>query len=374
MEIIKSKDRLSWLDALRGVAILGVVLVHCGQRPLSSDLLANVAAAGQYGVQLFFIVSAITISMTYAQHVAKYGTSPRSACAWLVRRLFRIWPLYAIATALYLVEHTIIRRQLGAVVVPPTRALDIAANLLLINPWIASANTAVPGGWSIGVEALFYCLFPMLIIWRRCTTIFAVLAIVLLAISECISFHDYGTFAITNNSYLYFWPPTQLPVILIGCAFYATSMAKNRAPNVWACTVLFAALSAVGLWLGTWGGRSPGIAPTMFALAFICLALLVASNRLQTIVSAMLSKIGLCSYSIYLVHFAVLDVSRLIVKDMHLSQVQTGPLSLSAIFFAVAGVSYFLASVTRRLIEIPSIELGRHLSRRMLRPQSHANS
>jgi peptidoglycan/LPS O-acetylase OafA/YrhL len=48
-------NRLQWLDSLRGVAILGVVLVHCGQRPLSSVWLSNFAAAGQYGVQLFFI-------------------------------------------------------------------------------------------------------------------------------------------------------------------------------------------------------------------------------------------------------------------------------------------------------------------------------
>ena len=59
------KGRLDWLDALRGLAVLAVVLVHTGQSlHLEPGVLQKISAAGQYGVQLFFIVSALTISIT----------------------------------------------------------------------------------------------------------------------------------------------------------------------------------------------------------------------------------------------------------------------------------------------------------------------
>jgi peptidoglycan/LPS O-acetylase OafA/YrhL len=40
---------------------------------------------------------------------------------------------------------------------------SISANILLIHGLIPSAcNNVVPGGWSIGTEVIFYCLFPMI--------------------------------------------------------------------------------------------------------------------------------------------------------------------------------------------------------------------
>jgi len=51
-------NRLDWLDALRGWAVLGVVMVHSGQAAHSTGITQQISAAGQYGVQLFFLISA----------------------------------------------------------------------------------------------------------------------------------------------------------------------------------------------------------------------------------------------------------------------------------------------------------------------------
>jgi len=171
------------------------VLVHCGQRPLSSTFLVNVAAAGQYGVQLFFIISAGTISMTYAQHLRRYGANPRSAVAWLVRRLFRIWPLYAIAAVFYAVEKSILRTQLGLTDGPTPNFQDWLTNLTFTNPWIGAGHYLVPGGWSIVVEASFYCVFPILMIWRRLPsfpTLLMILAMLLLSLAEWVAYRSQG--------------------------------------------------------------------------------------------------------------------------------------------------------------------------------------
>ena len=45
-------------------------------------------------------------------------------------------------------------------------AAQVLSNLLLVRglrpAWI---NSAVPGGWSVGVEVMFYCLVPWLSTW-----------------------------------------------------------------------------------------------------------------------------------------------------------------------------------------------------------------
>lgn len=60
------KGRVAALDGGRARAIVGVVAVHLSfQFPQSlPHAVTLVARMGQYGVQLFFAISAITISMT----------------------------------------------------------------------------------------------------------------------------------------------------------------------------------------------------------------------------------------------------------------------------------------------------------------------
>ena len=369
----ESPNRLLWLDSLRGIAVLGVVLVHCGLLAQSSGFLGQVTAAGQYGVQLFFVISAITISMTYQQHAKRYGTSPVSAFAWLIRRVYRIWPLYAIAAFVYVIEGVILNAGNGATFTQKIGWFDIFANLIFIHTWIPSANNSVvPGGWSISVEVMFYCIFPILMIGQRRSyfrAIFIVLAILFLALSELVNKLISGSFAIVNNSYFYYWLPTQIPVILIGCWFYFRVFDQNSfgsQTNVWGLAAAFVSLSACGLALGTWGRFSPGLSPSIFALAFCCLAIFASSGRLGSIASRWISEIGVCSYSIYLVHFAVIHVARVTLKVFAVDQSHPGILLLLLIFIPVAALSFYIATWTRRLIEVPGIEIGRRLSARLL--------
>ena len=86
-------NRLDWLNALRGWAVLGVVMVRSGQAARSAGIAQQISAAGQYGVQLFFFISALTISITYEAHVTKFGKSFIVQFSWILKRFFRIAPL-----------------------------------------------------------------------------------------------------------------------------------------------------------------------------------------------------------------------------------------------------------------------------------------
>ena len=131
----QSETRVVWLDALRGWAIVAVISVHSGQAAkLNTGIFYLVAAAGQYGVQLFFVVSAITISFTYEAHIRKFGNSRRAALSWFVRRVFRIAPLYYFAIAFYAIERT------KSYSLPhDIQMQDIFANIAFVHAWIPSA-------------------------------------------------------------------------------------------------------------------------------------------------------------------------------------------------------------------------------------------
>lgn len=61
------RERLSGLDQARSIAIIAVVAVHLSfQFPHLPQWAAVLARMGQYGVQLFLVISAITIFMTLA--------------------------------------------------------------------------------------------------------------------------------------------------------------------------------------------------------------------------------------------------------------------------------------------------------------------
>src|SRR5580704_7608080 len=83
--------RQEYLDALRGYAILGVMIVHTGG---TFHELIRATAWGARGVQLFFVVSAITLAGSWQDRREKVW-------AFYVRRLFRIAPMFWLAIVFY---------------------------------------------------------------------------------------------------------------------------------------------------------------------------------------------------------------------------------------------------------------------------------
>jgi hypothetical protein len=69
-------QRVDYLDALRGIAILGVILVHSVILSHQGGLLGMVGLTGQRGVQLFYMVSAFTLFMSLdSRHTEQFQWS-----------------------------------------------------------------------------------------------------------------------------------------------------------------------------------------------------------------------------------------------------------------------------------------------------------
>jgi peptidoglycan/LPS O-acetylase OafA/YrhL len=156
------------LDALRFCAFLAVYVCHSIPNGTVSAaaqahgtswlrLLAAVKDAGNFGVCLFFTLSAFLITELLRREEGAYGRV--HVGAFYLRRMLRIWPLYFGITVVYAMGG----RYFPAMHMESGRVLAyflLAGNwYIALHPWI---QTPLRSLWSISVEEQFYLVWPLL--------------------------------------------------------------------------------------------------------------------------------------------------------------------------------------------------------------------
>lgn len=357
-----SAAMLPWIDALRGLAILMVLANHVAlvMPGLSAPVLA-LARFGQMGVQLFFVASAFTLCLSWQQ---RRQDEPQPVQRFLLRRFFRIAPLYFLGIAVFAGLHF---SQPGAVAAAPYTTGNVMANVLFVHGFVPAAqNSVVPGGWSIGVEMAFYALFPWLM-WMQAAlpARFPVLPATLLCAAAALAL-NLGMQAATagvvaNNSAAYFHPLNQLPVFLIGMALFEWQ--RHAAPRLWLVGTfgVIALLATALLWRSSLA-LAFALVPTTAGLAFAALACIASRLPLRwgAGLPARLCAVGRLSFAIYVIH--VLFAWHALRPLALAGGWQGDPAYLGALA-AVTLLSCGAAMGLARWIERPGIALGRALIR-----------
>jgi peptidoglycan/LPS O-acetylase OafA/YrhL len=343
---------LPWIDALRGLAILMVLANHVALVvPGLSAPVEMLARFGQTGVQLFFVASAYTLCLSWQQRRADEA---QPALRFLLRRLFRIAPLYGFGIVLFATLHLL---QHGGTVADPYNAGNVLANVFFVHGFVPAAqNSIVPGGWSIGVEMAFYAAFPLcMALLSRRPGAAAPLAAAVVAQALALAW-QHGSVA--NNSFAYFHPLNHLPVFLIGIALFQWHHRPPQAgrwPGV-AVALLGATalLATAALWRSGWPAAF-AVVPTTAGLAFAALA--HGASRLRRPPVA-LCEIGRRSFAIYVVHVLFAwHALRLLGATFELR----GDAAFALALLAVTELSFVTAGLLTRWVEGPGIALGRRL-------------
>lgn len=157
---------LGW-DLVRGACALVVAFYH-----LSYWLgLAELPAFGTYGVYLFFVLSGASLAYVYpADRVASVADALRF---WATRWL-RLAPLYVL---LCLVFVAMLAGRNGALVSALPQRLALNATFAF-GVWDPATTALLIGGWSLGIEFVFYLAFPLLaraLQWRWAAALLFVL-------------------------------------------------------------------------------------------------------------------------------------------------------------------------------------------------------
>ena len=155
------------LDGLRGIAILAVMASHVfavnyEAQPLPVQLAGRLFFWGQWGVDLFFVLSGFLITGILVDSLEL----PHFFRNFYMRRVLRIFPLYFGILFLLFALTTVLHIQ--------WHGLQIPLLLYLQNSWRLQPLTELLGKnitlnhlWSLAIEEQFYLLWPLLVFLAR---------------------------------------------------------------------------------------------------------------------------------------------------------------------------------------------------------------
>lgn len=168
-----SGGRLTSIDALRGIAALGVVLYHAVGRadvavPRSllqwpAFLVHSLTGFGYVGVFLFFVISGFCIHLQWARARAAGQPHQIHFGAFWKRRLRRLYPAYLIALVIYLVITFIsVGYQLNG-----ANVYDVVMHLLMLHNLDPKTAYSINGVfWTLAIEEQLYLAYFLLLFLR----------------------------------------------------------------------------------------------------------------------------------------------------------------------------------------------------------------
>lgn len=346
--------RFAAVDAMRGIAAVGVVLFHAlagahvPHLAGSPDSFASrLLSCGRLGVPIFFVISGFVI----AHSLRDARMSPRYFAGFLLRRSVRLDPPYWISIVLMLGYAAIAQS-----VVPGHREVhasvpQVIAHIFYLQNWLGyeQINEVY---WTLCCEIQFYILFCFLLgVGRilsksdtdhRPATILCFVAALFSALWPLGVFEGPGL----RGSCLPTWH-----AFLIGVfAYWAV---RKRIPAVW-----FYILAAILLGGGIIHQTSFTIAAVVVAGWFLFLG--KRGSLENTMNWQWLQWLGAISYSLYLIHNPVSGIAFRITSKVGLTSAAGEALATIITLgacIAAAGAYYYV-------VERPSIALARRITAR----------
>ena len=371
VKLVSTVEKLDYIDILRGIAILMVMVVHTSQAVNGvSQLVGDIDRYGQMGVQLFFVASAYTLCFSRINRAGE----KQPLISFLIRRFFRIAPLYYVAIIAYFLAES--NMHILALIKMPYSFYNfetIASNMLFIHGFIPSANNnIVPGGWSIGTEMAFYLLFPSLFtLFDRAYQKYGIVSLyclvglsVFLNIIVQLVLQQLWAINLNDNSFIYYNLINQLPVFLLGITIFfhhhyeipiRLSISIQILISIGITIIGIILLPSKQYWL---------VAAFMPVVAGISFVFLLNILRELKHSNTFLAEIGKVSYSMYIFHFMfawyLVPGIGLTLKKGILPE-----LLLVCSIFLVTRFTFAVAKLSQKYIEAPGILFGKMLISRL---------
>ena len=318
------------LDVLRSLAVIFVVASHLLlDRSAVGVGIYHAQTLGTLGVMIFFVHTCLVLMLSLERQAKLYETGP-STIAFLVGRVFRIYPLSIVVVVLI----AAFEAGYGA----PSSTFSILSNIFLIQN-LTGSRSITPVLWSLPFEFQMYFFLPALyglIRYSGRSSASCILALWGALIALVWVFWRFGV----DSSLIKFFP-CFLPGVLAFCLRDSPRQFPPKVLFAYACVLAIVYPSLVGY----------GASATVLSW-LICLSLGVLIPRCREIRSGWLcvssSVIARYSYGVYLLHVPVLYFSFHYLKGIP-------SIASWAIFScSLTGLSY----VAYHFIEKPGVELG----------------
>ena len=293
------RQQLQSVQLFRGAAVLLVLLFHAtviSKAYLGYDLLGGLFLFGYSGVDIFFVLSGFIIFLKHRDD----ANSPKSLKPYFQKRFIRIYPLYwVIALALVPIYF--------APAYDASYCIVLFKSLLLL-PQVD--NPVVTVAWSLSQEVFFYGMFALAIFfpWRYVRPVF-VGCLLVTAVFYVGKITVPGTFEMPPHSG-FFFSPYNLEFAM-GClaAHLLDSLRPlPSAPLVITGLAMFLLCGINDSSIYARFGRNHSILSYGIASMLMILGGVLWERRRRRAMPSMLLLMGDASYSIYLTHYALLDL------------------------------------------------------------------
>jgi len=349
--------KLYGIQVLRAVAAALVVCSHLEKEiPPGNggalEFLQGIRIAGQFGVDIFFIISGFI--MIYVTRRTKHSAG--EGALFFVKRIIRVVPLYWTMTALTIVM---------SLTFPDAKNHNDMGILYILSsfaffPIVRSDGHFTPAlgvGWTLNYEMMFYLVFAICLAvpWRRASTILTVAFIAIIGVGFLVG---------DNRSALWFWTRPTIFEFLAGVWIAEAYIGGGRIRPPFA---LGACIFAIFIWLGVqvigidpidsgirwivWGGPA--------ALIVGAVVLYQSDGKLDSEPTGLVrffSRLGDSSYSLYLCHmFVIRLVSRTVAHYL-------GGMAYVVILYALGlSAAAFVAYNLYKFLELPLDKYGNQL-------------
>ena len=360
---MSSEDKnLGPLESLRAVAALMIVVFHLVEmmKLPPPPGISFISSHFGLGVPLFFTLSGFVLAYGYSERVG----NRREILYFYSRRFFRIAPLFYLMLLLWCIVNAWIFKN------------DFSPQVILLNVFFLFG--LIPGlhegivwaSWSIGVEMLFYLIFPIVIL------IGAKIGSATIAwlLSLIVSAHIFSSYTdVGLNSFAYMNLGQQLPFFFSGILTFRIwqhfSFFRSEIISLSFVALAIAAAAFMTLneaaYISLWQIKFGRLEHNVWTIIFGVLILGSVCGRNRMISAKPLRNMGKVSFSIYLVHpLIMLGMMKLEFID-RLQALDLGPWPQFVVgLVVVVAIIWSISNVTYRVVESGGESLGRRFTKR----------
>jgi peptidoglycan/LPS O-acetylase OafA/YrhL len=307
--MVQKDNRLREIDFLRGIAILLVFFRH-------KNFFSYLTKMGWIGVDLFFVISGFLVSGLLFKEYKKYRSV--NVKLFLIRRGFKIYPIYYLSYILYL----FFKLKTGNL-----NFKYLLADLFFVQNYVHGYGYTYVASWSLAIEEHFYFGLTLLLgyIFNHKKSvnlqkmILVIISIIfLIRIGSNLFLHD----IVRNHTMTHLRLDSLFAGVLISYWFYfkkkwLENIFYSNVKKLLAIAFLFLLFTPFYDFKDSIYVRTIGY--TMLYISFgIILLYFLLQHNINAIIDKLfskkivnvISKIGYCSYSIYITHLTQKTISK----------------------------------------------------------------